>query len=237
MVKLSKKKIGELEEGVNPIQLDPDDLDCCGVNRPIEDTTCCTSSADCNNLCSSSNGCCTIPANSTPIDETMQAVDFCPSPEDPIVSLDLNVADASQTVVSGSSSNFTVADFSDTTSGYSGKVYTGLADDQIVRLHFSFAVPSKLSTWDTFFLKFYTKTEGVLADSTASMTLKDVDAVARYSLVKKSSTDWMLLRVGNTSQSISSGRWTVGSSMSIIIDVHLSNGGKVYISNGIFNYR
>jgi len=236
MTTLTKKPVCELEEGENPIQLDPDDLDCCGVNRPIVDAGCCQSTTDCN-LCASSNCCCEVPANAITIDETTMAVDFCPSPEDPIISLNLNLSEASQTIATGTSSTFTVADFSDLASGFSGKVYTGLAAAQHVRLHFSFAVPAKQSSWDTFFLKFNIKTEGAGEDSYARVSVSDIDAVTRYFSMPKYSTDWLVARVGNVAQDISNGRWTVGSSMSIIIDVHLGTGGALYISNGIFNYR
>lgn len=209
------------------VTLDPDDLDCCGVDRPIADPEpCCpTYTCDCDGAISIA-GC--------DLDETVQACNVCSTPADPDQSLDLFINRSAQ--VTFDNSAIVVSEFSDLTAGISGRTYLGSSDGQTLRLHFTFAVPADYIKWGDNFLTFKFKTSGPESLNAVQLRILDVDSTERYDSNRISSVGWLTLAVSKNAQSLSEGRWTPGKQMSVVIDVFVDSGNEAFVSNGAFAY-
>lgn len=225
-IELTPKKTTTLEK-VTTVTLDPDTLDCCGVDRPISDPEplCPTYECDCYGSISVA-GC--------NLDETVQSCNVCSTPDSPSRAIDLFINRAAQ--VSSNNSSIVVSDFSDITAGISGRTYLGSLDEQTLRLHFTFAVPANYIRWGDNFLTFKFKTSGPAYLNAVKLRILDVDSTERYGTNLISSVGWLTLTVRKNAQNLSEGRWTPGKQMSIVIDVFVDSGNEVFVSNGSFSY-
>jgi len=214
-------------EEVPTVSLDPDDLDCCGVNRPVADPEPCCPVYECDCAC-------TISVAGNVIDDSVQSCSVCAVPDVPDKAVDLSVNRAAQ--VTFDNSSISITDFSDVDEGISGRVYLGALDDQQMRLHYTFAVPAAYVNWGDNFLTFKIKTSGPASENAVQLRILDVDSAERYSTNRVSSTDWLTLNISKAAQSLSVGRWTPGLQMSITIDMFVDAGNEIFVSNGVFSY-